>query len=77
MLAPALRSRAVTEPLAGAWAKVERADKQTRLLNREFQKTIVMVTHDPQAAEHASRILHLDKGRLVGDVVQPRIGAAS
>jgi putative ABC transport system ATP-binding protein len=46
-------------------------------LNREFNKTIVMVTHDPQAARHASRILHLDKGKLVGDVSQPRIGAAS
>jgi putative ABC transport system ATP-binding protein len=47
------------------------------LLNREFHKTVVMVTHDPQAAEHASRILHLDKGKLVGDVVQSRLGAAS
>jgi putative ABC transport system ATP-binding protein len=47
------------------------------LLNREFQKTIVMVTHDPQAALHASRLLHLDKGRLVGDVAQPQMGAAS
>ncbi len=47
------------------------------LLNREFCKTIVMVTHDPLAAQHASRILHLDKGKLVGDVIQPRIGAAS
>ncbi len=46
-------------------------------LNREFQKTIVMVTHDPQAAKRASRILHLDKGKLVGDIVQARIGAAS
>jgi len=46
-------------------------------LNREFRKTIVMVTHDPQAAQRASRILQLDKGRLVGDVAQPRIGAAS
>ncbi len=33
-------------------------------LNREQGKTIVMVTHDPHAAERASRILHLDKGRL-------------
>ena len=33
-------------------------------LNREFQKTIVMVTHDPQAAERARRQLHLDKGVL-------------
>ncbi|WP_165063516.1 ABC transporter ATP-binding protein [Paludisphaera rhizosphaerae] len=38
-------------------------------LNREFQKTIVMVTHDPLAANRASRILHLDKGRLVDDVI--------
>ncbi len=34
-------------------------------LNREFKKTIVMVTHDPKAAARASRILHLEKGRLV------------
>jgi putative ABC transport system ATP-binding protein len=47
------------------------------LLNREFRKTIVMVTHDPQAAQHASRVLHLDKGKLVGDIIQPRMGAAS
>ena len=49
-------------------------------LNREFKKTIVMVTHDPIAAQRAGRLLHLDKGQLVGDVVQdqqPRIGAAS
>lgn len=34
-------------------------------LNREHGKTIVMVTHDPKAAEHASHTLHLDKGTLV------------
>ena len=52
---------------------------QLVLLNRDkrFKKTIVMVTHDPMAAQHASRILHLDKGRLVDDIVQPRIGATS
>lgn len=33
-------------------------------LNRQFRKTIVMVTHDPKAAERAGRELHLDKGRL-------------
>jgi putative ABC transport system ATP-binding protein len=38
------------------------------MLNREFQKTIVMVTHDPLAAQRASRVLHLDKGRLVNDI---------
>lgn len=34
-------------------------------LNKEFKKTIVMVTHDPHAAEKASRLLHLEKGDLV------------
>jgi len=33
-------------------------------LNREFKKTIMMVTHDPHAAERAHRVLHLDKGVL-------------
>jgi putative ABC transport system ATP-binding protein len=33
-------------------------------LNREFKKTILMVTHDPHAAERATTIVHLDKGRL-------------
>jgi len=33
-------------------------------LNREFQKTILMVTHDPHAAEHAGSVVHLDKGQL-------------
>jgi putative ABC transport system ATP-binding protein len=35
-----------------------------QMLNREHGKTIVMVTHDPKAAEYASRQLHLDKGTL-------------
>jgi len=34
-------------------------------LNREYKKTIVMVTHDPHAAERAKRVLHLEKGTLV------------
>jgi len=38
-------------------------------LNQEYQKTIVMVTHDPHAAERAHRILHLEKGVLADDVV--------
>ncbi len=33
-------------------------------LNTEFKKTIVMVTHDPHAAEKAKRLLHLEKGDL-------------
>ena len=36
-----------------------------QVLNREHGKTIVMVTHDPKAAEFARRILHLEKGRLL------------
>jgi putative ABC transport system ATP-binding protein len=38
--------------------------KLLRDLNREHAKTIVMVTHDPKAAEFASRHLEMDKGRL-------------
>jgi len=34
-------------------------------LNRELGKTIIMVTHDPKAAEHARRLVHLEKGVLV------------
>lgn len=48
------------------------------LLNREFQKTIIMVTHDPLAARRARRTLHLDKGQLVDDVIhETRVPAAS
>ncbi|HET6958823.1 MAG TPA: ABC transporter ATP-binding protein [Vicinamibacterales bacterium] len=37
-------------------------------LNQEFKKTIVMVTHDPHAAERAGRQLHLEKGTFVEQV---------
>jgi len=33
-------------------------------LNKEYRKTIVMVTHDPRAAEKAHKSMHLDKGEL-------------
>jgi len=36
-----------------------------QLLNTKQGKTIVMVTHDPRAADHASRRLYMDKGSLV------------
>ncbi|NWH08098.1 MAG: ABC transporter ATP-binding protein [Alphaproteobacteria bacterium] len=36
-----------------------------QLLNKDFGKTIVMVTHDPEAAKYAKRVLHLDKGHFV------------
>ncbi|MFT5292603.1 MAG: ABC-type lipoprotein export system ATPase subunit, partial [Planctomycetota bacterium] len=31
---------------------------------KDFKKTILMVTHDPAAAERAQRIVHLNKGQL-------------
>ena len=34
-------------------------------LNRKFQKSFVIVIHDPQVAERAHRVLHVDKGRLI------------
>jgi len=34
-------------------------------LNKEFNKSILMVTHDPAAAERAKKVHHLDKGRLL------------
>jgi len=43
-------------------------------LNQEFRKTIMMVTHDPLAAARASRVLHLDKGKLVDDIAQEQPG---
>ncbi len=39
--------------------------KLLQILNREHNKTIVMVTHDAQAAGYAKRILHCDKGTLI------------
>lgn len=33
-------------------------------LNREYGKTVIMVTHDPRAAERSNRVVHLDKGML-------------
>jgi putative ABC transport system ATP-binding protein len=38
-------------------------------LNRDHGKTIIMVTHDPRAAERARRTLHLEKGLLVEETV--------
>jgi putative ABC transport system ATP-binding protein len=37
-------------------------------LNSEFGKTIIMVTHDPRAAEKARNVLHLEKGVLVNAI---------
>jgi len=38
-------------------------------LNREFKKTVVMVTHDPRAQRHATVVRHLDKGILLPEGV--------
>jgi putative ABC transport system ATP-binding protein len=35
------------------------------ILNKQFGKTILMVTHDPHAASFAGRTLHLEKGELL------------
>lgn len=45
-------------------------------LNREDGKTMIMVTHDPKAAEFARRILHLDKGTLVEQGLAMSAGAS-
>jgi putative ABC transport system ATP-binding protein len=37
-------------------------------LNQDFEKTLVMVTHDPHAAGYADRVLHLEKGLLKEEV---------
>jgi putative ABC transport system ATP-binding protein len=44
-----------------------------QIVNREQHKTIIMVTHDPKAAERATRQLHLDKGRLLA--AEPSLAA--
>src|SRR5437870_7452736 len=45
-------------------------------LNADFAKTIVMVMHDPKAAQHAKHTLHLEKGLLTEDVSDDAISAA-
>lgn len=42
-------------------------------LNERFQKTVVLVTHDPAVAGRASRVLHLEKGSLVEAQVAERV----
>jgi len=38
-----------------------------QVLCTQLNKTVIMVTHDPHAAERAARVLHLEKGKLVLD----------
>ncbi len=46
-----------------------------QILNQEHDKTIIMVTHDPKAAEYAKRTMLLDKGKLVSSLLQSEVGA--
>lgn len=48
-----------------------------RRLNEEFEKTIIMVTHDPNAAARSKRQLHLEKGLLVGESLNQYQGASA
>ena len=51
-------------------------DLMTRL-NEEFQKTIIMVTHDPQAAQRAKRTLTLEDGALVNETSRDEAGIST
>jgi putative ABC transport system ATP-binding protein len=44
-----------------------------RLAVDEFDQTIVMVTHDPMAASHSDRIVFLDDGKIVDEMVAPTV----
>jgi putative ABC transport system ATP-binding protein len=39
------------------------------ILNRDHHKTVIVVTHDPKAAGHAKKTLHMDKGKLVEEAI--------
>ena len=56
----------VADEPTGDLDRVSAAEIMTLIgrLNQEYQKTIIMVTHDPRAAEKAHRVRHLDKGEL-------------
>jgi putative ABC transport system ATP-binding protein len=56
----------VADEPTGDLDKVSAEEIMTLLdrLNKEYKKTIVMVTHDPRAADKAHKSQHLDKGEL-------------
>lgn len=56
----------VADEPTGDLDKVSATEVMTLMerLNKEFGKTIVMVTHDPRAAEKAHKVMHLEKGDL-------------
>jgi putative ABC transport system ATP-binding protein len=41
-------------------------------LNKEYNKTVIMVTHDPHAARFAGRVLHLEKGELLRETAEAK-----
>ena len=60
---------ATSRPATSIASRATRFLDLLQTLNREHGKTIVMVTHDPRAAERAKRTLHLEKGVLVEEGV--------
>ena len=46
------------------WRNAQETLDLLQRLNEEFEKTIIMVTHDPKAAQHGRRTLHLEKGLI-------------
>ena len=75
------RSRFSDEQISYALRQVDGARRHSaedmlslrQFLNRDCGETIVMVTHDPKAAEYATWRLHLDRGQLID--AQARTGA--
>jgi putative ABC transport system ATP-binding protein len=62
------------EPTGALDAKsADNALKLLDYLRAELGKTILMVTHDPHAAERAQRIVQLEKGQLVGETTRPKV----
>ena len=42
-----------------------------KLATTELEQTIVMVTHDPVAASYSDRVIFLEDGRVVGEIIEP------
>ena len=42
-----------------------------KLATTELDQTIVMVTHDPVAASYSDRVIFLEDGRVVGEIIEP------
>ena len=61
---------AAAPPQRSGDAGLQRAMKYLREVNTELKKTILMVTHDPAAAQCAQLVRRLDKGQLAPDPSQ-------